>query len=129
VPFPGLYDPATAGDISPLLSAFEAIDVEHLAAVGIDTCTAAYEFGKVPEEQLVRLERACRESSDGERVRHVLDELAWLVFDATLAALPARTLSRATLLASPREAELSRDHRKMMAGIRKYACADWMASA
>ena len=27
VPFPGLYDPATAGDVSPLLNAFEAAAV------------------------------------------------------------------------------------------------------
>ena len=38
-------------------------------------------------------------------------------------------LDRYGITLSPREAELSRDHQKMLAGIRKYACADWMASA
>ena len=31
IPFPGLYDPLTAGEVSPLLSAFEAAKAERHA--------------------------------------------------------------------------------------------------
>jgi nucleoside-diphosphate-sugar epimerase len=120
VPFPGLYDPATAGDVSPLLSAFEAAGAEHDQALGIDTMTLAFALDQVPEQLLTSLGRACNDA-DAVPIRAALDVLAWELFDATLAALPRAALSRAAARAEPYAGELSCDHTRMLAGMRKYA--------
>jgi nucleoside-diphosphate-sugar epimerase len=120
VAFPGLYDPATAGDVSPLLSAFEAIRTEQDLTVGVDACTATFDLARVPAEQIVKLENACRAGADTGELRSALDELSWYMLDAVLAALPAQTLARAAALTEPHAAALSCDHRKMLAAIRAH---------
>jgi hypothetical protein len=119
--FPGLYDPATAGDFSPLLSAFEAIYTEQDLSLGVDACTATFDHGRVPEEQLAGLEEACQGGADPGPLRDALDRLSWRVFDATLAALPRETLARTVLLTEPHENDLSCDHAAMLAAFRRYA--------
>jgi nucleoside-diphosphate-sugar epimerase len=120
VPFPGLYDPATAGEVSPLLSAFEAAGATHDQDLGIDAFTMMLDLGKLPEQLPVSLTRACREGDPG-RIRSALDELSWQLFDAALAALPREILSRAAARTEPYAAELSCDHTRMLAGIRAHA--------
>jgi nucleoside-diphosphate-sugar epimerase len=120
VPFPGLYDQATAGDVSPLLSAFEAAGVVHDRDLGIDAFTMTLALDKLPEQLPVGLSRACRAGDPG-RVRAALDELSWQLFDATLAALPREALSRAAARTERYAGELSCDHTRMLAGIRAYA--------
>lgn len=120
VPFPGLYDPATAGEVSPLLSAFEAAKAVHDQDLGIDAFTMMLALDKLPEQLPVGLGQACREGDPG-RVRAALDELSWQLFDATLAALPRETLRRAAARAERSPDELSCDHTRMLAGIRAYA--------
>jgi nucleoside-diphosphate-sugar epimerase len=119
VPFPGLYDPATAGDVSPLLSAFEAVYTEQDFVRGVDACTATHDLSRVSEETLVRLELASR-TDDAQPVRDALDALSWQMLDGTLAALPTRTLNRAAQLTEPYAATLSCDHRNMLDSIRKH---------
>jgi nucleoside-diphosphate-sugar epimerase len=119
-PFPGLYDPATAGDVSPLLSAFEAGGTSHDRELGIDAFTMTLALDRVPEQVLARLGQACREP-DPEPVRAALDELSWQLFDAALAALPQAALRRAAARTEPYASELSCDHMRMLAGIRSYA--------
>jgi hypothetical protein len=119
VAFPGLYDPATAGDVSPLLSAFEAVFTESDYKRGVDACTATHDFGQVSEDTLARLELASEAGSEGP-LRAVLDELSWQLLDATLAALPHQTLVRAAQLTEPHEAGLSCDHRNMLVAIRRH---------
>lgn len=127
VAFPGLYDPATAGDVSPLLSAFEAVYTEQDCERGVDACTATHDLSRVSEETLDRLERACA-GGDESTIRAALDELSWQMLDSTLAALPEQTLVRAALLTEPHEAGLSCDHRSMLAAIRRH-CARQTAVA
>src|ERR1700722_6925770 len=120
VPFPGLYDPLTAGDVSPLLSAFEAIYAEQDAASGVDAFTVAFDLSRVPDDLLARLEQASGVSDDQAPVRRALDELSWHVLDGTLSALPQRALARAAKLTEPHEDRLSSDHRKMLEAIRQH---------
>jgi hypothetical protein len=120
VPFPGLYDPATAGDVSPLLSAFEAARATHDAELGIDSFTLAFERGYVTDAGLDDLEQGCR-AEGPEPARTALDELSWQLFDAALAALPKEALGRAVALAEPYAEDMSCDHSKMLAGIRRHA--------
>jgi nucleoside-diphosphate-sugar epimerase len=123
VAFPGLYDPLTAGDVSPLLSAFEAFNAEQDPIRGIDACTVALDLSRVPDDRLDRLEEASQIPGDQTQVRRALDELSWSVLDATLGALPQRALTRAARLTEPHEERLSPDHRKMLDAIRLHIAA------
>ena len=120
VAFPGLYDPATAGDVSPLLSAFEARSAEQDYQLGVDWCASSLDLSQVPDDRLDALGAACAAGPDPEPVRAALDELSWSVFEAALAALPRRALSRAALLTEPYEAKLSCDHARMLTAIRRH---------
>ena len=120
VPFPGLYDPATAGELSPLLNAFEA------AAVVPSECpmTNVFEAAFAPEPRVAELYGAlagvCGETDDPERVRAALRELSWALLDATLAVAPAEALTRAARIANRHAATLTADHRRILQAIQKY---------
>ena len=120
VPFPGLYDPATAGELSPLLNAFEA------AAVVPSECpmTDVFEAAFAPEPRAAELYGAlagvCGETDDPERVRAALRELSWALLDATLAVAPAEALTRAARIANRHAATLTADHRRILQAIQKY---------
>jgi len=123
VPFPGLYDPRTAADSSPLFSAFEAISVERAAGRGVDACTAAYDFGLVPVQSVAGLENAAARGTAGS-VLAALDELSWHLLDSSLAAVPATALARAVSFTEPYEQGLSCDHVRMLAAIRRWRDRD-----
>ncbi len=129
VAFPGLYDPATAGEVSPLLSAFEAINTEPDVHQGVDACTVAFDLDLVPDERLARLEAACLAGPDPVPLRQALDELCWSLLDATLAALPCAVVARAAQLTEPHGEGLTLDHSRMLAAIRHYARAGQSAVA
>lgn len=120
VPFPGLYDPATAGELSPLLNAFEA------AAVVPSECpmTNVFEAGFAPEpraaELSAELAAICGETDDPERVRAALRELSWALLDATLAVAPPEALTRAARIAGRHAATLTADHRQILQTIQKW---------
>jgi nucleoside-diphosphate-sugar epimerase len=121
VAFPGLYDPATAGEVSPLLSAFEAINTEQDPRCGVDACTAAFDLDLVPDERLAALEQACLAGTDPAPLRQALDDLCWSMLDATLAALPREVVVKAAQLTEPYQARLTCDHSRMLAAIQHYA--------
>jgi hypothetical protein len=123
VPFAGLYDPLTAGDVSPLVSAFEAIYAEQDTERGIDWFPVSFDLGQVPDELLDRLAAASEVADDQAPVRAALDELSWHVLDGTLAALPQRALARACRLTEPHEDRLTGDHRQMLDAIRRRLAA------
>lgn len=120
VPFPGLYDPATAGDLSPLLNAFEA------AAVVPSECpmTNVFEAGFAPEpraaELSAELAAVCGETDDPQRVRAALRELSWTLLDATLAVAPPEALARAARIANRHVATLTADHGQILRTIQKW---------
>jgi hypothetical protein len=128
VSFPGLYDPATAGDVSPLLSAFEAIHTEQDFERGVDACTATHDLSKVSDETIARLELASQAGAEGP-LRAALDALSWQMLEGTLAALPVSTLRRAAQLTEPYEAGLSCDHRNMLNAIRQHCTSESAAVA
>jgi nucleoside-diphosphate-sugar epimerase len=128
VAFPGLYDPLTAGDVSPLLSAFEAIHTEQDFERGVDACSATHDLSRVPDETLARLELASQAGDEGP-LRAALDELSWQMLEGTLAALPLTTLRRAAQLTEPYEAGLSCDHRAMLTAIRQHGTSQSAAVA
>jgi nucleoside-diphosphate-sugar epimerase len=117
VPFPGLYDPRTAGEVSPLLSAFEA----GRSGKALHGAADAFplEFASDPEldKRLLALEETCELTQQPVAVREALDALSWSMLGATLRAVPVPVLGRAAALAAPHRGRLSARQRRMLAAI------------
>jgi hypothetical protein len=120
-PSPGLYDPDTAGDVSPLLSALEA----DRAQTGVCRAADAFPLVVAPEPgldaMLLALEEACAQTQQPAAVRAALDTLSWAMFDAVLRAAPARVLARAALLTAPHRGRLNPQHLRMLTAFERYA--------
>jgi hypothetical protein len=120
VPFPGLYDPRSAGDVSPLLNAFEAALVEQSADRVTDEFGLQFEPGPGADPELTALRAAC-DDAEPEAVRAALDALSWQVLDETLATVPRETLARVAGLTGPFEDEMGSACRQILAAIREHA--------
>jgi hypothetical protein len=121
IPFPGLYDPATAGEVSPLLNAFEAARVTQAPCPMVDAFALEMKPDPEPGKLLAALEDACAATEDPRVVRAALDELSWSLLDVTLRAAPTRVLARSAALADPHRGGLSREHQRLLAAIRRDA--------
>ncbi len=124
IPFPGLYDPLTAGDVSPLLNAFEA-------GAGVDSpcpMVDAFRVEMAQEPGAVKLLGAlagvCDRTEDPNAVRGALNELSWSLLDASLSAAPGRALARAAAMAQRHRESLGADHRRVLEAIMDHASPD-----
>jgi nucleoside-diphosphate-sugar epimerase len=121
IPFPGLYDPVTAGDVSPLMNAFEAGTVVGSPCPMVD----AFRVDMAAEPRTVKMLNALAETCDRTRdpdlVRGALNELSWSLLDATLGAAPRRALMRAAAMAQRHGDSLCGDHRRVLQAIRDHA--------
>ena len=122
MPFPGLYDPRTAGEVSPLLSAFEAAGAEQSPGRATDAFPVQFEFGPQPDAPLRTLQDACV-TGESAAVRAALDTLSWSLLDAMLKAAPRETLARVAGLTMPFESQLSPAYRRILAAVRLQAGA------
>jgi hypothetical protein len=129
VPFPGLYDPLTAGDVSPLLSAFEAARCERPPGLAADVFPLDIAPSPALDERLRALEDVCVRTRDSGAVRAALDDLSWSLLDATLEVVPRGSLIRAARLTSPHRSDLSAEHGRMLAAIERYAAVGESALA
>jgi hypothetical protein len=120
VPFPGLYDPATAGDLSPLLNAFEAAAVVPSECPMTNVFEAEFAAEPRAAELSAELAAICGETDDPQRVRAALRELSWALLDATLAAAPPEALTRAARIANRHVATLTTDHHQILRTIQKW---------
>jgi nucleoside-diphosphate-sugar epimerase len=120
-PFPGLYDPMTAPDVSPLISAFEAADAEQSWCPAIDVFPLQVASVARLDDRMQKLAATCARTEEPGPVRAALDELSWALFDATMAATPGRVLARAARLCGPRRTGLNTAHERMLATIGRYA--------
>jgi len=121
IPFPGLYDPMTAGDVSPLLNAFEAGAIVGSPCPMVD----AFRLDMAPEPQAVKLlsslAEVCDRTQDPATVRGALNELSWSMLDCTLRAAPPRALMRSAVMAKQHSASLGADHRRILEAIEDHA--------
>lgn len=121
IPFPGLYDPMTAGDVSPLLNAFEAGAVVGSPCPMVD----AFRVDMVPEPRAVKLLTAlaevCDRTQDPATVRGTLNELSWSLLDCTLRAAPHKALMRSAAMAQRHSDSLGADHRRILEAIEDHA--------
>lgn len=121
IPFPGLYDPLTAGEVSPLLSAFEAASAEPMPGAMVDAFPLAVTPGPELDRRLEELDEACRGTEDPAVLRPALDQLSWALLDATLSAVDQPVLARAAQLTVKHQGTLIPEHRRMLAAIMREA--------
>jgi hypothetical protein len=121
VPFPGFYDPVTAGDVSPLISAFEVTGTEQSWRAGVDVFPLQIAPGPALDDRMQALAATCARTQRPEPVRAALDGLSWALFDATMAAVPRQVLARAAQRCARQREGLDAAHARMLAGIRHYA--------
>lgn len=121
IPFPGLYDPATAGDVSPLLNAFEAATATSSPCQMVDASGLEMAADPRPVQLLAALDDVCAQTGDAGAVRAALDELSWAQLDVTLRAAPARAVARAATLTEPHAGNLGPQHRQVLAAISGHA--------
>ena len=117
VPFPGLYDPMTAGDVSPLLNAYETAAAVPPTVPGADA--AQLEFAADPRlhKMLSALDDSCARTQDPVLLRRELNELSWTLLDATLRTTPRAALVRSAMLARSHWDTMSPDHRRVLEAI------------
>jgi len=121
IPFPGLYDPMTAGDVSPLLNAFEAGAIVGSPCPMVD----AFRVDMAPEPRALKLlsslAEVCDRTQDPATVRGALNELSWSMLDCTLRAAPPKALMRSAAMAGRHSASLGADHRRILEAIEDHA--------
>lgn len=118
-PFPGLYDPRTAGGVSPLLNGFEAAAVRP--GPPVDTCQVRYPPCGQSDELLELLAARCAEPAPASAIRASLDRLSWSLLDGAMSVACRSTLARAAQLTERHRHSLSAEHSQMLKVIRKYA--------
>jgi nucleoside-diphosphate-sugar epimerase len=123
IAFPGLYDPETAGDVSPLINAFEAAAAVQASAPMTDTFRVEMTPGPQAGALLDTLFSVCESTEDNDRIRAALRSVSWELLNATLAAASPGALHRAVAMAEPHEAMLIPDHRRILDVIRASIAA------
>jgi nucleoside-diphosphate-sugar epimerase len=96
-PFPGLYDPLTAGDVSPLLNAFEAARAVRSPSPGVDTARLQFAADQRLPKHLKALAEDCECPRSPAWLRERLSDLSWSLLDATLRAVPPEALRRCAI--------------------------------
>lgn len=121
IAFPGLYDPATAGDVSPLINAFESARLRPSPCPRVDAFCLDLATVPAAPELFADLDRVCAQTRDSRAVRSALDELSWTLLDATLAAASPAALARCSCLVRRHEDGLSLVHRRVLKAISTHA--------
>jgi Polysaccharide biosynthesis protein len=120
VSFPGLYDPATAGSISPLINAFEAAAmVDSPCPDMVDAFSLQMLYSARAVKWLGRLETSCRLSQMS--MREALHGLSWELLDSTLAGVRTNVLRHTVKLMEPYEKTMSPTHRRITEAV-KFHC-------
>ncbi len=120
--FPGLYDPHTAGGLSPLINAFEAASV----VPGDCTETDAFELRAPTDDAaavaaLAALEEACTAGGNPADLRGPFEALSLALLDSTLRDVPTPALRRSIQLATARGAAANQAHDRLLDALRRWA--------
>jgi len=117
IPFPGLYDPATAGQVSPLINALEASQASASACPMVDAVPVHMTPAPDAPDLLDQLAGTCLRTQEPAAVRGRLDELSWSLLHATLAAAPAPAVARMAAQVTPHRNGLANAHHRVMRAI------------
>jgi NADP-dependent 3-hydroxy acid dehydrogenase YdfG len=118
VPFPGLYDPATAGDVSPLMNTFETGSMVESSCPAVDVFRLRMSCDAVNVKLLDTLSETCERTH---KVRSALDDLSWSLLDATLIEAPVGQLRRCAKLIDRHEGTMNSVHRRIAEAVRAHA--------
>ena len=119
--FPGLYDPVTAGDVSPLLSAFEAFNARRTCEGPADFFPLELRTGPADEALLRELEETCHSTREPAPIRAALERLSWALLDASLACVPQETLLRVAHITAPHRDLLEADQLRLLHAVERHA--------
>jgi hypothetical protein len=112
----------TAGDVSPLLNAFEAGILVDSPCPLVDAFRVEIAPDQGAVKRLTALSDACERSTDAQITRGMLNDLSWSLLDATLRSVPKSRLARSAAMTSRRCGTLSSDHARVLQAI-EDACA------
>jgi hypothetical protein len=114
----------TAGDVSPLLNAFEAGALVGSLCPMVD----AFRVDMAPEPRAVNLLTALAEvrdqTQDPAAVRGALNELSWSLLDCTLRAASRKALMRSATMAQRHGDSLCADHKRILQAIKDHVGPD-----
>lgn len=120
-PYVGLYDPQTAGGVSPLVSALETPTVAPSPTCpGVDVFTLPAASEDDLAESFAELERACAAPSDSAR-RRALEDFSWALLDANLDRVPRGTLERLSGWLARISEPMSEEHRRITEALHRAA--------
>jgi hypothetical protein len=105
--YPGLYDPETAADVSPLLNAFEAARARDVGNVGIDASPMQIPDHARIVDMLSPLDRAIRRHAPASYLRATLNAVSLALFETTLESAAPDLIQRLVRLTAPYRGELS----------------------
>lgn len=105
--YPGLYDPETAADVSPLLNAFEAARARDVGNVGIDASPLEIPDHARIVDMLSRLDRAIRRRAPASYLRATLNAVSLALFETTLESAAPDLIQRLVRLTAPCRGEMS----------------------
>jgi hypothetical protein len=106
--YPGLYDPETAADVTPLLNAFEAAHARDVGGVGIDASSIRIPSHKEIVDMLRRLDPTLRPQAQPAYLREMLNSVSMCLLESTLDSVAATLLERLVRLTSPWRAQMSK---------------------
>jgi nucleoside-diphosphate-sugar epimerase len=109
-PYPGLYDPTLAGDLSPLVNMVEAGNVEESVCPAVDAFAVPATPGGDMRPALAQVTRHC-ERRDDAAARRQFRRIAWRLFVETARATPATVLARLVRLTERQRADMTDEHR------------------
>lgn len=116
-PFPGLYDPLTAGDVSPLLNAFEAARAARSPSPAVDVARLQFAADQRLPKHLKALAEDCERTRSPARLRERLSDLSWSLLDATLRAVPPEGLRRCALRTRRHRDSMPPGQRRMLEAV------------
>jgi NAD(P)-dependent dehydrogenase (short-subunit alcohol dehydrogenase family) len=119
--YPGLYDPETAADVSPLLNAFEAVRARDVADAGIDASPIGIDDPERMRDMVGTLESMCARGSSPALVRGELEAVSMQLFRMTLTGVEAELLQRLVRLTLPWRATMSEINLLIDDGLRERA--------
>jgi nucleoside-diphosphate-sugar epimerase len=116
--FPGLYHPREAGDLSPMISAFESFLVECGVCPEVDSFPLTICTSESSRAYLGHLDSLCAKTSDPLALKQALDDLSWSCYRDAVDAVPPTRRAQLVKLCLPYERELPPEHQLMLSYLR-----------
>lgn len=120
VPYPGLYDPALAGDVSPLINAIEAHEAKECLSPAVDEIPVRAADSVAFSDCLAEAEQYCTQRAE-QPLREAFQAAAWALLEATVQTASPAVLHRITRLTVGHRPAMSQQHRRMDDVFRRYA--------